>query len=78
MSTKAVYSIKKNINEQLETAANRAEDRQKPSILLLVNELSALKQELASIKQENKQLIAIIQQREHECQHCSCPCHTHK
>jgi hypothetical protein len=44
MSTKAVYSIKKDINEQLNNAVHKKEGHKNTSMLLLVNELSHLKQ----------------------------------
>ncbi len=74
MSTKAVYSIKKSVNEELGAAHPKTDNWQNTSVVLLVNELAALKQELAAIKEENKQLLNIInQQKQKPCPHCNTP-----
>jgi hypothetical protein len=75
MSTKAVYSIKKSINEELVTAnhtKNAGSNHQasngvkNSSIVVLINELASVKEELNKIKQENLELRNIITESREE------------
>lgn len=68
MSTKAVYTIKKNAKEEHNFSSQAHQNNSAPqpskqaqnSIIVLINELASVKEELLKIKTENKELRDVI------------------
>lgn len=68
MSTKAVYTIKKNAKEEHNfssqtyhnTAVQQPNKQAQSSIIVLINELASVKEELLKLKKENKELKDVI------------------
>ena len=64
MSTKAVYSVRKNVKEMLASKQEEEAPKENPRMAYVFNELISLRSEMHALKQENHLLKSMMESRE--------------